>query len=465
MHATTATAAKDRSGDGHAPAGGAPLYLLLLAGLVLAGCADVPIIYPDTNPMTPLPTVSQFNKDEALAMVEFCIDLDNQDDRANPNARNIYKMRADRFSAWELVDDSRVRYADAIHLTGADRVNPSLNGFPPFGSAWTLWRNANAAKSGEQVYALAFRGTVLSFRPSVVEDALVTTAASRHGLELPVGRFLNVTFATEPRAEVHEGFAYAVFGQLFDKDFGVLARMRDEVPNGSTLIITGHSQGAALATLAHAFFFYAAQEGRFGIAEKKLNLRSYVFAQPKPGNTQFSQDFAGITGAGASSFTFNNTIDPVSMLPPTHGFLFGAFEDVPRVKNPGWEFIRMINNAANKISKALGSFSERTTAGKIAVLQKKSDDSLYLANELPAEPDVRPAPSVSQNYASAGNVIPLVGLHNGSKYFGNPLDADDVFIQHHATTYRRLLEAMYGLPPTTDDTPGLVVPPVVSIPN
>jgi hypothetical protein len=415
--------------------------------------------------MTPLPAASQFNRDEAMAMLEFCIDLDNQDDRAKPPARNIYKMRADRFSGWELIDDSRVRYADAKHLAGAARAQPDCNGFPPFGSAWTLWRNADAAKRGENVYALAFRGTVFSHEPSVVEDALVTTVAGRHGLELPVGRFLNVTFATQARSEVHEGFAYGVFGQLFDREFGALARVQQAVPHGSTLIITGHSQGAALATLAHAFFFYAAQEGRFGIAEMKLNLRSYAFAQPKPGNAQFSQDFAGITGAGATSFTFNNTIDPVPMLPPTHGFLFGAFEDSPRVNNPGWEAVRMINNAANAFSRALGGFSENSLAKKINKLKRQSDDGLYLARQLPAVPNAKPAAGVSQNYTAAGNVIPLVGLHDGSAYYGSPGDADDAFIQHHATTYRRLLETMYGYPATAEDTPGLVDPPVISIAN
>jgi hypothetical protein len=463
MQAKKANAALDRTDAGPMAAGAVPLLLLLLAGLALAGCENAPIIYPDTNPMTPLPLASQFSKEEAMAMVEFCIDLDNQDDRANPNARNIYKMRADRFSGWELVDDSRVRYANAIHLAGADRANPGLNGFPPFGSAWTLWRNADAAKRGGHVYALAFRGTVFAHQPSVVEDALVTTVAGMHGLELPAGRFLNITFSTQPRAEVHEGFAYAMLGQLFDKDFGALARIAAEVPAGSTLIITGHSQGAALATLTHAFFYYASREGRFGIAEMNLSLRSYVFAQPKPGNSQFCQDFAGICGGGASSFTFNNTIDPVPMLPPTHGFLFGAFEDTPRINNPGWEAVRIINNAANKISRALGGLSENTLAGKINKLQKKSDDGLYLAEQLPAKPNLKPAAAVSQNFGPAGNVLPLVGLHDGFKYYGNAGDADDAFIQHHATTYRRLLETMYGYPATTEDTPGLVLPPVVAV--
>src|ERR1035441_6769452 len=94
MHAAKATAAQDRPNAGSAPA--ISPVLALLAGLALAGCRNTPITSPRTNPMTPLPQASQFNRDEAMAMLEFCIDLDNQDDRANPAARNIYKMRADR---------------------------------------------------------------------------------------------------------------------------------------------------------------------------------------------------------------------------------------------------------------------------------------------------------------------------------------------------------------------------------
>jgi hypothetical protein len=414
--------------------------------------------------MTPLPMPSQFNLDEAMALIEFCIDLDNQDDRAVPNSRRIYRVRADRFAGWQVVDDSRLRFADARRLEPANRLNPAMNGFPPFGSAWTLWRNADAAtQRGENVYALAFRGTVFSFRPSVIEDSLVTTVAGQHGLELPANEFLNVTFANQPRAEVHEGFAYALFGQLFDRAFGALPRVKALVPKGSTLLLTGHSQGAALATLAHAFFRYAAEENRFGLADLGFNLRSYVFAQPKPGNAQFSQDFAVTCGAGATSFTFNNTIDPVPMVPPTHGFLFGAFEDNPQVRNPGWEFIRMINNAANRISRDLGSFSERKTAGKIAALQKQAADGLCYLEELKAATGVIPAPAVSQNYASAGNVIPLRGLPDGALYYGNTADTVDEFIQHHATTYRRLLETLYGLPATTEATASLSDPPLAAL--
>jgi hypothetical protein len=123
----------------------------------------------------------------------------------------------------------------------------------------------------------------------------------------------------------------------------------------------------------------------------------------------------------------------------------------------------MVNNAANKTSRALGKFSERTAAGKISQLQKKGKDGFFLPEQLHAEPDTMPAAAVSQNYASAGNVLPLRGLHNGLLYYNNPADAVDGFIQHHATTYRRLLETMYEYPPTAEDTAGLVESPVVAI--
>jgi hypothetical protein len=437
----------------------APLLFVALVLLALTGCRTVPPVYPDTNPMAPPAAASRFDRAEAMAMIEFCIDLDNQDDRNSPNARNIDKLRSDRISDWRLIDDSRVRYADAAGLTAAARTDPLKNGFPPFGSAWTLWENAAATARGERVFALAFRGTVFSYKPSVVEDALSTTVAGRHGMELPAGRFLNLTFAALPRAEVHEGFAYGVFSQLFDNEFGVLARIRNEIPAGSTLIITGHSQGAALATLAHAFLYYAAQEGRFGVPEMKLTLRSYVFAQPKPGNTQFAMDFAGITGGGATSFTLNNTLDAVPMLPPTHSFLFGAFEDCPPGRNPAFEFVRAVNNFMNRFSRSVSGFSEDSVAGRINKLQKKDADSFYASDQLPADPGFRPASAVSQDYATVGNLIPLIGLHNGASYYGWPSDAADEFIQHHATTYRRLLETMFGAPPTTEATATLAMPP------
>jgi hypothetical protein len=441
----------------------AALLLVSAVAMFFVGCRTIPPIYPDTNPMTPPAATSQFDQKEAMAMIEFCVDLDNQDDRGAPGARHIYNVRSDRIADWQIVDDSRIRYADAIGLTGDARTNPSLNGFPPFDSAWTLWKNKEAEKRGESVYALAFRGTVFAEKPSVIEDALTTTVAAMHGMELPAGHYLNITYATLPRAEVHEGFAYGALSELFDLEYGALARIQAEVPPNSTLIITGHSQGAALATVAHAILYYAAKEGRFGIAEWHLKLRSYVFAQPRPGNIQFGMDFEGITAGGSSSFTINNTLDAVAMLPPTHSFLFGAFEDCPPGTNPAFELIRAVNNSMNRVSKTISGFSENTAAGRIARMQRKDRDHLFGRHDLWADGGFKPTSAVSQDYRAAGRVIPLIGLYNGSLYYGNPADAGDEFIQHHATSYRRLLETMFGYAATTESSPELAPPPVANI--
>jgi len=82
-------------------------------------------------------------------------------------------------------------------------------------------------------------------------------------------------------AEVHTGFAYATFSMLFDAKYGILKTLLDQhVPPGSILFITGHSQGAAMPTLVHAFFYYAMREEKYGLTKGQYVLKSYVFAQP-----------------------------------------------------------------------------------------------------------------------------------------------------------------------------------------
>ena len=171
---------------GTAPRGSSPLLPLLSLALALAfaGCASMPTIeYPPPPKLAPMPTPSQFDLHEALATLEFCIDLNNEDDRQLTPLRPINLMRADRSLEWW----------DCINF------NPAINGFPPFDSAWTLWKK----KSDANVYALVFRGTVFANHLSDLEDALVATVAARYGLEFPKRNYLPLTFAVEPPTERH----------------------------------------------------------------------------------------------------------------------------------------------------------------------------------------------------------------------------------------------------------------------
>jgi hypothetical protein len=419
---------------------------LCLSAALLTGCKTGPMdnYTPNSPVVTTIPQTSQFDTNEAMAMIEFCVDLDSQDDRLTKGHPTVFNMRQDRCPGWKKMIDSRDLFAKSRNLDETSGNNPARNGFPPFDSAWTLWKNT---ESNQPVYALAFRGTVVSSRPSAAEDALATTVASRYGIEYPPHKYLPVTFAVLPRAEVHEGFAYAAFSQLFDGQFGVLKNIHDVVEPGSTLIITGHSQGAALATLTHAFFYYAAKEGRFQVAEMNFKPKSYVFAQPKPGNVQFALDFAHITGCGSNAFVFNNTLDPVPALPPTHLFAADAFQDV---RGRGFGLYVRINNAMNRIKRCFSGLVSDTLASKIKQVTKANHDSFYLSKELREGSATNTAGGVSQSYTLAGNVIPLRGFSDGTNYYGIPKDGVDPFIQHHATTYRRLLERSYGYEATNE---------------
>jgi hypothetical protein len=420
-------------------------------------------------PFNAIPQTSQFSQSDALALVEFCVNLDSQDDlHPHPSTkkksvpaqriRAIYKMREDRIAGWDAPDsddkDSRIMVARAAFPNGPEqdftdlKFDSTRNGFGPFSSAWTLWHKRNS-----NTWALVFRGTVFETAPSVDEDVLVTTVAARNGLAIE-NRILPVSFAELPRAEVHEGFAYGLFSILFDKQFGALYSVRKYVPAGSELIIAGHSQGAALAALAHAFLFHAMNAANgsdpFTLRGTAYKLKSYTFAQPRPGNLQFALNFSRITGGGATSFAINNAIDPVPMVPTTHSFLVGAFEDSPN--QHGWRILREVNQVLNHIHNGWNSLLQKGLAREMRAV-KSSKLADYRINPASWGPVAAPAVAVSQNYVTAGTVIPLVGHINEAilTYYHYEGDEYDEFIQHHATTYRRLLEELFGLEATTEE--------------
>jgi hypothetical protein len=409
-----------------------PVYPLV-AGFWLSGCSSVQVD-PSAGERPTFDSsagAGGFDAAEAKDAIEFCVDLDSQDDlvkdlsRGIPEERSLYRARPS--AKWKKIADSRELYAPG-------QRDPGKNGFPPFNSAWTLWRQTAPGPGGRSVFAATLRGTVVESAPSVWQDIVIATIAARNGMEYSNGKNLSITFADMPRAEVHAGFAYGAFDSLFDAKYGLLPKIVSEADAGSIVIVTGHSQGAAMATLAHAFLHYAMQERKFGLGAKNYALKSYVFAQPKPGNSQFGMNFAEIAGNRNNAFVFNNTLDPVAQVPLTLGFLADADADMPDNKSVLSKFVRWANNVFNSIRNGI----DRVFTGNINKVQHKQD--FYLAEELARDSTSAKPEAVSQTYVSAGLVIPLRGRPKGDYY---PEQKVDDFIQHHATTYRWLLEEYY----------------------
>ncbi len=306
----------------------------------------------------------------------------------------------------------------------------------PFDNAWEFWRQGD-----ENRYAIVVRGTVDDVG-SILNDALASTMKSDGFLELgPEKRHLPLCFAPIEDGAVHLGFAWGAAILTFHKDKGILNQLL-QVGDYSEIYITGHSQGAAIATLLHALFDHAARADSrtvFGdrLSRKRLQFKSYVFAQPKPGNWQFAQYFARIAGHAGRALCINNSRDWVPQVP----FSIGLADDI--TGNP-------IPAALQKI-KWVGRYLARTAelAGRLlrglrrvvgegikdAVKQARTYLYEHIDHGLLDDKRGGNSASASLNYTQCGYLISLCGTKDEDRERADP------FWQHHLATYRRLLDA------------------------
>ena len=409
------------------------LYLIaIFSALLIQGCSTMTSNnYLSLENQRDLPSHqsdnADFNPSEAAQLLEFCIELNNQDDRKTYPENNEFKPQ---LGDWVTIFDTRKGKGD----------DPTKNGIEPFKNAWILLHN----QSEQNQYAIAIRGTV-SQADSILDDAFATTIAANAGIEFPKNRILPITFAATPRAEVHLGFAYGAFTLLFDKEFGILNVLKD-LPEGSKLYITGHSQGAAITTLIHAFLHYAITDpnDRYGLRNNHFSLKSYVYAQPKPGNAQFALDFARIAGSRGAAFVINNNLDPVPRVPLSRETIGESIIDTLNENKPrsrgvsGWIVDGMTLTSQgvfwvrNLIAEHFGDIVPKLYKEESVVIDTHYFDGV---GELP-DPSVN-----SLNYTLAGLAVPVFGYLKGGSLYPFPPDNDkaDWLLQHHATSYRKLI--------------------------
>ena len=398
------------------------------------------------NPAT-TPSGGGFVAPEVKSLLEFCIELNNQDDRGK-SSDSQFQAKSE---GWKIVFDSRhsgntewnKKWSSVANAP--DPNNPETNGFGPFNNAWLLLKS----ETDPTQYAIAIRGTVGEAH-SIIADTLITTTAAQSGITLNDGRLLPITFAATPQAELHLGFAYAAFTLLFEKDLGILRQLRDaKLPDNAKLFITGHSQGAAIATLVHSFLYYAITDAtdRYQLNLKLkqadntgVQLKSYFFAQPKPGNLQYAEDFARI--AKDVSYTVNNDLDPVPQVPLSIQLLSEvtggvAEENKGKGKRIDQLIFAEIERISNRLKWIRNDLAKRGAENVARLFDEKKInlDLQYFEGEKALYPVV----AHSLNYTLAGQLIPLFGLEKGGNLY--PIGNDkDVLLQHHATSYRKLIQ-------------------------
>lgn len=304
----------------------------------------------------------------------------------------------------------------------------------PFDNRWQLWQDT----SGTGNYAVVIRGTV-DQTGSIIEDLLAVMVPATGSISVD-GVTLGYQFAADPLAALHVGFALGTLITMYDPIAGILAHLIANVPSGSGVFVVGHSQGAAMATLCRSFLNYTSLLSDLGL---HYSYKTYAFAQPKPGNDHYGDDYEAIASNAGTAFTVNNDQDWVPQVP----FTFELYRDinVPNVLSvlgsqptPG---VAAIHEAVTRY--------QHEQASKALAHQKPVIDRLGRAvrdNQLVksgvaagATTDITIVPTL--NFVGCGSAITLQGTPGD-----NPDDPSDGWWQHHAALYYLLLQKQF--PPT-----------------
>jgi len=306
-------------------------------------------------------------------------------------------------------------------------VSPEIG---PFKNKWQLWRQGETGP-----YAIAIRGTVAD-AGSILED-LVSLMVQATG-SLSVGPVtIPYSFAEDPEAGVHLGFALATLLVLHDPASGILAQLPQlGVAAGSRIFITGHSQGAAMATLLRSYLSHGPDAPQGNI------YKTYVFAQPKPGNIHYAEDFESRFCNAPWAFRITNSLDWVPEVPFTLQFV----QDIDRpnplsvLASPSL-IVSLMSRALAEIHDFVEQHSRaRLQSTAVALAQTKAPAAAAAAAPLMAQAFQVPV-MASLNFVNVGTDLALMGAPC--------VDAQcqDAFFEHHAATYYGLLQTQIPVPP------------------
>jgi len=233
----------------------------------------------------------------------------------------------DPVNAWWLIEASTLSYSEE-DFARTKFQSAGLGEVAFFSGESTQGYVAN----NDDFLILVFRGTEIRQRPgqSSFHNILADLRADADFLLVDSGQ----------GGKVHRGFKEAL-DEVWEKA-GLVAYLRSKDNGRRTFWFTGHSLGAALATLA---------------AHRYGNLNGlYTYGSPRVGDLDFQQEFP------VSTYRFVNHHDIVTRVPPP-----GAYQHVGELKYldsqglirdnpPGWE--KVINGLRGEILSALDSLEQ-----------------------------------------------------------------------------------------------------------
>jgi len=293
----------------------------------------------------------------------------------------------------------------------------------PLQNKWEFWRNGN-------IGIISIRGTTSS-NISWMENFYAAMIPAQGELHLNDSTTFRYKLASSPAAMVHVGWttglaymAPTILDQIL-KHYKVGVR---------SFIITGHSQGGAIAFLLRSWLEYLDPD----VLPKDIVIKTYCSAAPKPGNLQYAYDFDFITRNGYGFRVVNSldwvpetpfsvqTLDDFNKLNPFTGFKAGLKEKPLLIRTYG-------KRAYNRLDK--------TTRKSVRLFQNYLGKTMYSQLKKSVKQMKRPEFAAGNNYQPAGTPIVLVpDAEYLEKY---PDEGSNKFLHHGLTQYRMLVEKIY----------------------
>jgi hypothetical protein len=151
-----------------------------------------------------------------------------------------------------------------------------------------------------------FRGSTCN-KLSWLENIYSSMIPAKGKMEVS-GKKFKYCFAKDEDAAVHAGYSLGIAFLSEDLIHQIKFLNKKGI---HSFIITGHSQGGALANMSRA---YLENLSRWKI-RKKNKFKTYAYAAPMVGNKEFSAEYNNRYGACQTSFNIVNPSDPIPKLP------------------------------------------------------------------------------------------------------------------------------------------------------